>query len=109
LKSPGNLVVKEVPVPQPAVGEVLVKVMACGICGSDLRYYQGENPWALHTLGEARENPPNIILGHKFAGEIVETGDSRASFLKGKRVVVIPFQTCGQCALCRSVVIYPHQ
>ena len=40
---------------------ILIKVEACGVCGSDFRYYQGENPWAQHTLGQSVENPPNII------------------------------------------------
>jgi len=60
-------------VPRPGVGrdEVLVRVHACGICGSDLRYYHGYNPWAKQTLGVEKPNPPNMVLGHEVAGEIV--------------------------------------
>ncbi|RLF20062.1 MAG: Zn-dependent oxidoreductase, partial [Thermoprotei archaeon] len=49
LEAPKRLVLKDVPVPSPRTDEVLIKVGACGICGRDVRYYFGENPWALHT------------------------------------------------------------
>ncbi|HOM71371.1 MAG TPA: alcohol dehydrogenase catalytic domain-containing protein, partial [Armatimonadota bacterium] len=55
LEKPKTLVCKEVPVwPIADYGDldlVLLKVAACGVCGSDFRYYAGENPWAQHTLG----------------------------------------------------------
>lgn len=102
LKAPRILKLEDVPEPTLAHDEVLVKVKACGICGSDIRYFMGENPWALHTLGEAKENPPNIILGHEFAGELVDVGAN--GFLSdwvGKRVVVSPYKSCGVCRFCR--------
>jgi len=102
LKTARQLVVEDVPVPTLARDEVLVRVAACGICGSDLRYFEGENPWALHTLGVSTPNPPNIILGHEFAGEVVETADDCFKDLVGRRVVVSPYRACGLCALCRS-------
>ena len=70
LRKPADLAVLDVPDPSPGEGEVLMRVTACGICGSDLRYVRGENPWAQHTIGELRENPPNIILGHEIVGII---------------------------------------
>ncbi len=84
---------------EPAADQVIVQVAACGICGSDLRYYHGENPWALHTLGKVRPNPPNIVLGHEFAGRVVEAGNY--PHLLGKRVAVMSFKTCGECKDCR--------
>ena len=68
---------------------VLVKVKACGICGSDFRYYQGENPWAQHTKGTRVENPPNIVLGHEYAGEVVAVLSEENKKWLGKRVVPI--------------------
>ena len=62
--------VKEIPRPAPASGEVLIRVKACGICGSDIRYFYGENPWSLQTLGISKPNPASIVLGHEFSGEI---------------------------------------
>ena len=102
LKAPRRLVVEDVPMPVTGADEVLVRVSACGICGSDLRYYEGENPWAMHTLGRDVPNPPNIILGHEFCGEVVEAGDAAFSELVGKRVVISPYRACGLCRLCRS-------
>jgi len=101
LKAPKDLRVEDVPLPSMAPEDVLVGVRACGICGSDLRYFLGENPWALHTLGKELPNPPNIILGHEFAGEVLEVGKDAPKELLGKRVVVSPYRACGMCRFCR--------
>ncbi len=102
LKAPGQLTVEDVPVPVLEKDEVLIKVASCGICGSDLRYFEGENPWALHTLGIETPTPPNIIMGHEFAGEVVEVGDDSFRKLVGRRVVASPYKACGVCRLCRE-------
>jgi 2-desacetyl-2-hydroxyethyl bacteriochlorophyllide A dehydrogenase len=101
LKKPYTLAVEDVPKPSLEPDEVLVEVKACGICGSDLRYFEGENPWALHTLGENKENPPNIILGHEFAGVVAEVANPALSDWIGRRVVVSPYKACGLCHYCR--------
>ena len=103
LKAKQELKVENVPKPELGSDEVLVRVKACGICGSDIRYFMGENPWALHTLGVNKENPANIILGHEFAGELVDVGKN--SFLSkhiGKSVVVSPYKACRVCHFCRT-------
>jgi 2-desacetyl-2-hydroxyethyl bacteriochlorophyllide A dehydrogenase len=97
LRKPGVLEVAEVPRPRAGPGEVLVRVRACGICGSDLRYLRGENPWAQHTLGIDKKNPPDLVLGHEVAGEIVEA-EPRTRI--GERVVLLPFRACGRCHCC---------
>ena len=102
LKSPGNLVLEDIPPFELGPGQVSVQVEACGICGSDLRYFAGENPWALHTLGKELSNPPNIVLGHEFAGTVVETGPETPENLLGTRVAVMCFKTCGECRLCTT-------
>ncbi len=92
-------------IPVPALereDHVLVQVKACGICGSDLRYWAGENPWALHTLGRHMSNPPNMVLGHEFSGIVTEVRSPRFEQLLGQRVGVQAFRTCGRCALCKS-------
>ena len=68
--------VMDVPRPVLSKGQVLVKVSQCGLCGSDIRYFHGENPWAKQTLQMNIPNPPNIILGHEFVGDVVEVHDS---------------------------------
>ncbi|TCL74114.1 (R,R)-butanediol dehydrogenase/meso-butanediol dehydrogenase/diacetyl reductase/L-iditol 2-dehydrogenase [Hydrogenispora ethanolica] len=102
LKKPQTLVVEEIPKRSYDQSQVLVEVKACGICGSDLRYYKGENPWALHTLGENRPNPANIIFGHEFAGDVVEVGNPDFKEMIGKRVGILAFNTCGVCEFCRT-------
>ncbi|RLE77494.1 MAG: hypothetical protein DRJ56_02240 [Thermoprotei archaeon] len=101
LREPGRLELTQVPVPEPKPGELLIKVGACGICGSDVRYYMGENPWALHTLGVDEPMPGNVILGHEVAGEVVEAGSPDDSGRVGERVGIIAFNTCGTCYYCR--------
>lgn len=102
LKGPRDLVIEDVPAPEIGPDEVLIEVIACGVCGSDIRYYQGDNPWALHTLGRNVPNPPNIILGHEFCGRVVETGSAAFDHLMGQRVAVLPYAVCGVCPDCRS-------
>src|SRR4030043_1867062 len=75
LKEPGKIKVEVIPIPKLGEPARLMKVKACGVCGSDLRYLRGENSWALLTLGkECVPNPKNIILGHEMAGVIEENG-----------------------------------
>lgn len=66
---------------------------ACGICGSDVRYLHGENPWSQHTLGKNLPSPPNMVLGHEVAGATVE---------EGRRVAVLAYKSCGRCRECRG-------
>jgi threonine dehydrogenase-like Zn-dependent dehydrogenase len=81
---------------------ILVEVKACGVCGSDFRYFQGENPWAQHTAGKHVENPPNIVLGHEYAGEVVTILSNHNDSWLGKRVVPICSKVCGVCEMCRT-------
>ena len=100
LRGPFDLGLERIPRFVPDRDQVMIEVAACGICGSDLRYYHGENPWALHTLGKSLPNPRNIVLGHEFAGRVVDAPDFPG--LAGKRVVVMSFKTCGECEQCRA-------
>ncbi len=103
LRKPRVLEYMEVPAPKlRQAEEVLIKVMACGICGSDLRYWEGENPWALHTLGHHVDIPPNIIMGHEYAGTVAKVNSARYEHLLGCRVGVQPYRVCGECEFCRS-------
>ncbi|BBQ01732.1 Zn-dependent alcohol dehydrogenase (plasmid) [Burkholderia sp. SFA1] len=82
----------ELPVPAPAADSLTVRVHACGICGSDLH--------AAQTPGMLREGS---VLGHEFAGEVVEVGaDAGADWRTGDRIVALPLRACGTCAPCRD-------
>ncbi len=103
LRRPRTLELADVPVPRlTAANHVLVRVEACGICGSDLRYWNGENPWALHTLGHHVDSPPNIILGHEYAGVVTAVNAPAYEHWLGQRVGVQAYRTCGACDFCRS-------
>ena len=94
LQEPGRpLIYKEVPVPLPGFGQVLIKVHACGVCRTDLHVVDGELP-----------NPKlPIIPGHEIAGSIVLAGEDAHGFIAGDRIGV-PWvgYTCGQCDYCRT-------
>lgn len=87
----GDLRCEEVPRPLPESGEVLVKVKAAGICGSDIpRIYQ-TGTYHFPT-----------IPGHEFAGIVEETGELADPAWKGKRVGIFPLIPCGACGPCRA-------
>ena len=79
-----EVIYRDEPDPVPAPGDALVKVEATGICGSDMHAYHGKDP---------RRVPP-LILGHEVAGGLVSSPDA------GRRVVINPLITCGQCEAC---------
>ena len=96
---PRRMQLEEVPVPSVTEMDVLVRVKSCGICGSDISYFDGVNP-----LGTATGKGP-LVLGHEFTGEIVELGSAVKRlhlFKPGDRVVVNPVQNCNACAYCAS-------
>jgi threonine dehydrogenase-like Zn-dependent dehydrogenase len=94
---PGNstVVLKDLPVPQPAHGQVLVKMKACTICGSDIRAIYRE-----HT-GKGAEGYQNVVAGHEPCGQVVEEGPGIRRFHKGARVIVYHISGCGVCHDCR--------
>jgi len=79
---------------------VLVQTAACGVCGSDFRYFAGENPWAQHVLGRFVPNPPNIVLGHEYAGTVVAVKREEDRALLGQRVAPVCSKVCGRCEDC---------
>lgn len=104
LRSAGRLEVTEIPMwPLESYGDpdlVMIEVEACGVCGSDFRYFLGENPWAQHTLGQFKANSPNIVLGHEYAGRVVAVLSEANRHLLGKRVAPICSKVCGHCEDC---------
>ncbi|HTL75404.1 MAG TPA: alcohol dehydrogenase catalytic domain-containing protein [Casimicrobiaceae bacterium] len=84
--APNEVVYRDEPDAAHAPGEVLIRVEAVGICGSDMHAYHGHDP---------RRKPP-LILGHELAGTIVEGPGA------GQRVTVNPLITCGACDYCRQ-------
>ena len=82
----------ETPIPKPGKNEALIKVFSCGICGSDLAIVSGKHP---------RAKPP-LVIGHEFAGEVVELPKGADIDIKiGDSVTLFPLLTCGECYACR--------
>ena len=87
-EGPRQIAVRSVPVPSPAADEVVVRVQAVGICGSELEGF----------VGSMANRVPPLVMGHEFSG-VVESGDAD---LAGSRVAVNPLISCGTCANCRA-------
>lgn len=103
LTKPKRLELRHIPEPNMTdANHVLIKVKACGICGSDIRYWAGENPWALHTLGKHVDNPPNMVMGHEFAGTVEKVNSKENEKWLGQRVGVQSYRVCGTCQFCRT-------
>jgi 2-desacetyl-2-hydroxyethyl bacteriochlorophyllide A dehydrogenase len=84
-----HLEVTEVPDPSPGAGELVLKVTACGICGSDLK------------LRPAM--PAGLVMGHEFCGEVVALGgDLAGEWREGQHVTALPLIGCGRCLACLS-------
>ena len=94
---PGNSTVelREVPVPEPGHGEVLLRMKASTICGSDIRCIYHEH------LGKGPEGYQGVIAGHEPCGQIVKTGPGCRRFGEGDRVIVYHISGCGVCNDCR--------
>jgi 2-desacetyl-2-hydroxyethyl bacteriochlorophyllide A dehydrogenase len=91
-EGPRVMNVREVPVPDPLVDEVLIRVERVGICGSELSGYLGEN--------ELRKPP--LIMGHEFSGVVEKVGAGVNGIRIGDRVTVNPLMSCGNCRRCRG-------
>lgn len=84
-------------IPQLNANEVLIKVKACGICGSDLVYYNGSSPL------DTPDGKGPLILGHEFSGVVAEVGpmaQKMGLFKEGDRVAVNPVMQCNACPAC---------
>lgn len=86
----GQLEVRDHPEPSPAPDEVVLRVAACGICGSELEAFHTEN---------TRRTPP-LILGHEFCGTVESLGAEVSGFAVGQRVVSHSLVPCGDCVRC---------
>jgi 2-desacetyl-2-hydroxyethyl bacteriochlorophyllide A dehydrogenase len=91
-RGPKAMALEEADRPVPGAGEVLLRVAATGICGSDV------HGW----LGITGRRTPPMIMGHEFCGTVEALGRDVAGFRAGERVVVQPVVFCGSCDYCRQ-------
>jgi D-arabinitol dehydrogenase (NADP+) len=89
INKPKEIYIMEKEIPEPGTGEVLIKVMASGICGTDLHIYRGE------YLGDYP-----VIPGHEFSGDVAAIGSQVTRFKPGERVAVEPNIACDNCEHC---------
>ena len=94
-KAPHVFTVTTVPLRKPEAGELLVRVDACGVCGTDVHIVEGT----------ARSTPP-VVLGHEYAGVVEDAGPDAHSSHIGQRVAVDPNIACGRCFFCRRGLVH---
>jgi 2-desacetyl-2-hydroxyethyl bacteriochlorophyllide A dehydrogenase len=90
-KAPGQIEIKDIPIPEPSPGEVRIKVLGCGICGTDAHIYSGD-------IGNAE---PPVVLGHEIYGRVDGLSEMVSGFQIGDPVVVDPFIFCRTCDSCK--------
>ncbi len=88
LHGPGEIRTETVPDPVLEEHGIIIKVRACGICGSDLHVYK-------------QKEKEGTIFGHEFSGDVVEVGAKVAGIQRGERVTAVGFRPCGKCFWCR--------
>jgi (R,R)-butanediol dehydrogenase / meso-butanediol dehydrogenase / diacetyl reductase len=89
---PEEMAIEEVPEPIVEPGTVIVRPEAVGICGSEIEGY----------LGRMGNRTPPLVMGHEFAGTVIEVGEGVDSDLVGREVAVNPLSSDGTCRLCRA-------
>lgn len=90
-ESSGRIEVQDLPLPEPAPGEVRIKVLGCGVCGTDAHIY----------YGDIRNAEPPVVLGHEIYGQVDDLAETVGGLQIGDPVVVDPFIYCGTCDSCK--------
>lgn len=90
MTAPKKIIFQEVPIPEPANNQVLLKIRRIGICGSDIHVYHGLHPFTKYP----------VTQGHEVSGEIVKLGAGVKDFKVGQKVTVEPQVYCGECYPC---------
>ena len=96
LPEPGNLVIKDLPMPELKEGQAIVKMEMCGICGSDVTAYRGVNPTMRYPING---------LGHEGVGIIREIGENDKGLKPGDRVALEPYVPCNKCHMLSLIHI----
>lgn len=91
MTNPGEIIFREVEIPAPQPGQVLIRMMRLGICGSDIHVYHGKHPFTSYP----------ITQGHEVSGVIEAVGSGVENFSVGQKVTVQPQVVCGKCHPCR--------
>jgi L-iditol 2-dehydrogenase len=90
--APGQIELRHLPIPEPAAGELVVRVRAALTCGTDVKTYRRGHP---------KIKPPSVF-GHEFAGDVFKVGAGVERFTPGMRVTANIFAGCGECFFCKN-------
>lgn len=91
IESPGKIEFHDAPIPVPREGEALLRIRYCGICGSDVATYTGDQPYSSYPR----------VPGHEFSAEIIQISGKRSGIEEGMTVTANPYFNCGRCYSCR--------
>jgi L-iditol 2-dehydrogenase len=91
MTAPHTIEFREIPIPVVHKGQVLVKIMRIGVCGSDIHVYHGEHPFTSYP----------VTQGHEVSGQIVALGEDVSGLSVGQKVTIEPQVVCGRCYPCR--------
>ena len=91
MTAPGQIEFRDVPMPEAGPGQVLVRIMRIGICGSDVHVYHGKHPYTSYP----------VVQGHEVSGVIEAVGDGVVGLRPGDKVTIQPQVACGECYPCR--------
>ncbi len=92
MTEPGKIEFREIPVPEAGPGQVLVRIMEIGVCGSDIHVYHGEHPFTSYP----------VTQGHEVSGVIEKLGKGVEGLSVGQKVTIQPQVVCGECWPCRN-------
>jgi L-iditol 2-dehydrogenase len=92
LVKPRELKIEYTDMPKPGKGEILIKILRVGVCGSDSTIYYGNHPYVSFP----------VIMGHEFSGTVEVLGEGVTGFSVGERVAIIPHLVCGKCRACKT-------
>ena len=90
MTAPGQIEFRRVPAPRAGAGQVLIRIMEIGICGSDIHVYHGEHPFTKYP----------VTQGHEVSGEIAALGEGVEGLRVGQKVTIQPQVFCGKCYPC---------
>ncbi len=90
MTAPGEIVIRQVEIPEPGPDQVLVRIKRIGICGSDVHVYHGTHPYTKYP----------VTQGHEVSGEIVKCGQYAGKYKIGQKVTIEPQVFCGHCYPC---------
>lgn len=91
MTAPGKIEFREIETPVPKAGEVLIRIMKIGVCGSDIHVWHGKHPFTSYP----------VTQGHEVSGEIAALGAGVENLEVGQKVTIQPQVVCGKCYPCR--------